>query len=238
MGVFPIINRINHSCEPNCSVHWNLKTKREELFVMKSVEANTELTISYVDMISNASTRHERQEYLEKHFGFLCDCSLCRVSGEQLVHDNQIRAKVGVFFVTWWRNLVFLSGKVSCIGPQVLWLVQQYQERSRNSERSNWLFLQLWLSTLQHLAILPLLLQSAVEDGGKIRISENVSQGWNSVSAVSRQRIRRIWKVSETESYIICWLMLFLWSKAILVLLISFQNFSIWWTNEMQGLVF
>ena len=111
MGVFPIINRINHSCEPNCSVHWNLKTKREELFVMKSVEANTELTISYVDMISNASTRHERQEYLEKHFGFLCDCSLCQVSGEQLVHDNHIRAKVGVFFVTWWRNLVFfLSG--------------------------------------------------------------------------------------------------------------------------------
>ena len=32
MGVFPVINRINHSCLPNCSAQWNPVTDREELF--------------------------------------------------------------------------------------------------------------------------------------------------------------------------------------------------------------
>ena len=38
MGVFPIINRINHSCAPNCSVHWNPTTNKEEVFLMKDLD--------------------------------------------------------------------------------------------------------------------------------------------------------------------------------------------------------
>ena len=68
MGVFPIINRINHSCEPNCSVQWNSATNKEEVFIMKELEQGEELTISYLDLINKAATRKERQEYLYKNF--------------------------------------------------------------------------------------------------------------------------------------------------------------------------
>ena len=94
MGVFPIINRINHACDPNCSVHWNVVTNKEELFIMRQVEAGEELTISYVDMITSAATRSERREYLERHFGFLCDCSLCSLTGQKLELDDKVREKV------------------------------------------------------------------------------------------------------------------------------------------------
>ena len=77
MGVFPIINRINHSCLPNCSVQWNPVTDKEELFTAREVEAGEELTICYLDMVTNVSSREERRDYLERHFGFLCNCPLC-----------------------------------------------------------------------------------------------------------------------------------------------------------------
>lgn len=94
MGVFPIINRINHSCDPNCSVHWNNVTNKEELYIMKRLEVGEELTISYVDMITHAATKMERREYLEKHFGFPCDCALCSLTGQKLEIDDKIREKV------------------------------------------------------------------------------------------------------------------------------------------------
>ena len=93
MGVFPIINRINHSCLPNCSVQWNPVTDREELFTTREVRAGEELTICYLDMVTNVSSREERRDYLERHFGFQCDCPLCSLTGEELRADDEIRLK-------------------------------------------------------------------------------------------------------------------------------------------------
>ena len=57
MGVFPVINRINHSCVPNCSVQWNPISDKEELFTVREVDAGEELTICYLDLVTNVSSR-------------------------------------------------------------------------------------------------------------------------------------------------------------------------------------
>ena len=98
MGVFPIINRINHSCLPNCSVQWNPITDREELFMVREVGPGEELTICYLDMVTNVCSREERRDHLERHFGFQCACPLCRLAGEELSRDDQIRIKVVILF--------------------------------------------------------------------------------------------------------------------------------------------
>ena len=98
MGVFPIINRINHSCLPNCSVQWNPITDREELFTVREVGPGEELTICYLDMVTNVCSREERRDHLERHFGFHCDCPLCRLAGEELRRDDLIRLKVVILF--------------------------------------------------------------------------------------------------------------------------------------------
>ena len=94
MGVFPVINRMNHACNPNCSAHWNKQTGRLEIFSMEDIEAGTELTITYLDMLSNQADREARQEYLSKHFYFLCKCRLCNLTGSQLDQDDTRRRQV------------------------------------------------------------------------------------------------------------------------------------------------
>ena len=115
MGVFPIINRINHSCVPNCSVQWNPVTDREELFTAREVGAGEELTICYLDMVTNVSSREERRDYLERHFGFQCDCPLCSLEGEELRADDEIRLKecslILFFSIQCWTFSLFSPGQ-------------------------------------------------------------------------------------------------------------------------------
>ena len=69
---------------------------------LTAVEAGTELTISYVDMVTAAASRQERRDYLDKHFHFSCQCELCSLQGDQLAEDDRIRLEVGV-------NIIFLK---------------------------------------------------------------------------------------------------------------------------------
>ena len=91
MGVFPVINRINHACLPNCCVRWDKHKDRLHLFSMQEIQAGAELTISYYDMLSNPPDRQSRQEYLSKHFYFTCNCSLCSLTGHNLDQDDTNR---------------------------------------------------------------------------------------------------------------------------------------------------
>ena len=97
MGVFPVINRMNHACIPNCCVHWNKQTDTLEVFSMENIQIGTELTISYIDLFSWAD-REARQEYLRKHFYFDCICRLCGLTGDRLVQDDHNRREVKLLY--------------------------------------------------------------------------------------------------------------------------------------------
>ena len=95
MGVFPQINRINHSCLPNCdqvfsdcsltpklsatAQSWDEEAKVERVTVTSDLEAGTELTTSYLDLASLGlePSWQARHQYLEDNCGFSCVCCLC-----------------------------------------------------------------------------------------------------------------------------------------------------------------
>ena len=91
MGVFPIINRINHSCLPNCHVHWDKDTRKAVVYVTSRLDVGSELTISYLDILTKTPGRRDRQSYLKHHFYFICSCVLCSLTGSQLEEDDKVR---------------------------------------------------------------------------------------------------------------------------------------------------
>ena len=91
MGVFPIINRINHSCLPNCHVHWDKDTRKAVVHVTSRLDVGSELTISYLDILTKTPGKQDRQTYLKHHFYFICNCVLCSLTGSQLEEDDKVR---------------------------------------------------------------------------------------------------------------------------------------------------
>ena len=66
----------NHSCYPNlCLITFrNLQIG----VAIRPVEKNEQLFITYRPLLENyTNTPKERQEFLQKHFGFKCECSKC-----------------------------------------------------------------------------------------------------------------------------------------------------------------
>ena len=72
-GVYPLAALLNHSCAPNCLLRY---THGGVLEVVASVdiEAGTELTHSYVDLVS---TTEIRRQQLQMTYGFHCTCVRC-----------------------------------------------------------------------------------------------------------------------------------------------------------------
>ncbi|KAF7357576.1 Aldehyde dehydrogenase [Mycena sanguinolenta] len=67
------ISRLNHSCSPNTSTHFDKPSLSHRLYAVRDIPAGEELTFSYVDT-ENPTT--ERQKNL-KPYGFVCTCSAC-----------------------------------------------------------------------------------------------------------------------------------------------------------------
>ena len=78
-GLFHTVNKVNHSCEPNCTqnhvigVPGNLPVV--ELTMNHGIPKGSEVTISYIDTDSSVA---ERQLNLKQHYSFDCRCSRCR----------------------------------------------------------------------------------------------------------------------------------------------------------------
>ncbi|RWA09261.1 hypothetical protein EKO27_g5831 [Xylaria grammica] len=79
-GVYPEISLINHSCIPNCHNAWNEETQRETIHAIKDIVAGEEITISY----GRGGPASERQAFLQRNFGFNCQCELCTLPREEL----------------------------------------------------------------------------------------------------------------------------------------------------------
>ncbi|KAJ7886625.1 hypothetical protein B0H14DRAFT_2498516 [Mycena olivaceomarginata] len=72
------ISRVNHSCIPNTTAHFDITSFSFQLFAVRDIEADEELTISYV---ATTDTTKERQTNLES-YGFQCSCAACLAPSE------------------------------------------------------------------------------------------------------------------------------------------------------------
>lgn len=74
-GLFPTVGLcVNHSCSPNSYYTYNTSSGCMEYRTIRTVAANEELTVSYVDIFQDTATR--REHLLNKRF-FLCRCERC-----------------------------------------------------------------------------------------------------------------------------------------------------------------
>ncbi|KAJ6466287.1 hypothetical protein C8R45DRAFT_1021183 [Mycena sanguinolenta] len=67
------ISRLNHSCSPNTSAHFDKPSLSHRLYAVRDIPAGEELTFSYLDTENPTA---ERQKAL-KPYGFVCTCSAC-----------------------------------------------------------------------------------------------------------------------------------------------------------------
>jgi len=71
--LFLVLSNANHSCDPNATV--SFRTPNGILVqAAKSIQANEEITISYVD---TTMERPHRMETLRVNYGFICNCEKC-----------------------------------------------------------------------------------------------------------------------------------------------------------------
>jgi hypothetical protein len=74
-GLFLEASRINHSCQPNAQHAWNDDLGHLTVHALRDIEADREITISYISGISPGFV--ERQRHLMDAFSFTCVCKLC-----------------------------------------------------------------------------------------------------------------------------------------------------------------
>jgi hypothetical protein len=74
-GLFLEASRINHSCQPNAQHTWNDDFGQLTVHALRDIEADSEITISYISGISPGYA--ERQRHLMNTFSFACSCELC-----------------------------------------------------------------------------------------------------------------------------------------------------------------
>lgn len=73
-----ILGLINHSCEPNASVRFELGTNELSIVANEDiVSPGTEVTICYFDECMLLRGVHSRRKYLREYYLFVCKCPRC-----------------------------------------------------------------------------------------------------------------------------------------------------------------
>ncbi|KAF8806683.1 SET domain-containing protein [Phlegmacium glaucopus] len=75
-GVYPLLNRCNHSCGPNAAIQWNLATLSASLYALRPIRTGEEILKTYIDPVL---PRASRVATLLKNYRFSCDCPWCDV---------------------------------------------------------------------------------------------------------------------------------------------------------------
>ncbi|KAK4112494.1 SET domain-containing protein [Canariomyces notabilis] len=91
MGLFSDLARFNHDCKPNAFIHFSETTLAMTVWAARDIEPGEEITITYS---AAGMTSKERQQTLEKVWGFKCQCSLCTSSPEALNASDTRRAQI------------------------------------------------------------------------------------------------------------------------------------------------
>lgn len=80
-GIFFLLSRFNHSCQPNTEYFWNTEDEewKQEVRAVRRIKKGEELTVCYRSFWPNNKT--ERQEVM-RQYNFDCLCEGCNVSKE------------------------------------------------------------------------------------------------------------------------------------------------------------
>jgi hypothetical protein len=77
-AIYPMLARLNHSCEPNTRQEFDIETLEEVLYASEDIAAGDQLFDSYTDLDASVKTRRKE---LRKYYRFDCDCPRCMREG-------------------------------------------------------------------------------------------------------------------------------------------------------------
>ncbi|KAJ7641074.1 hypothetical protein FB45DRAFT_899388 [Roridomyces roridus] len=73
-GVCNMISRLNHSCSPNVITQWSMLKFSFQVFAVRDIAADEELTYRYINIEASTAQRNEKL----KPYDFVCACSSCK----------------------------------------------------------------------------------------------------------------------------------------------------------------
>ncbi|KAJ7641067.1 hypothetical protein FB45DRAFT_899372 [Roridomyces roridus] len=73
-GVGNLVSRLNHSCSRNVTAHWNMLTFSFQVFAVRDIAADEELTYQYCPIEGSTAERNEQL----KPYDFICACPSCK----------------------------------------------------------------------------------------------------------------------------------------------------------------
>eukprot|EP01065_Artemidia_motanka_P010683 TRINITY_DN15698_c0_g1_i4.p2 TRINITY_DN15698_c0_g1~~TRINITY_DN15698_c0_g1_i4.p2 ORF type:complete len:316 (+),score=93.48 TRINITY_DN15698_c0_g1_i4:412-1359(+) len=85
VALYQVAACLNHSCRPNCKLKPPSGAVRAEVYALRDLVAEEELTISYIDEVKLAGQPFTRAAAV-KSYGFTCDCAACDV--ERSLHAS------------------------------------------------------------------------------------------------------------------------------------------------------
>lgn len=89
-AMFKEISRVNHACVPNTQGNFNTNLGAFTIHSLKPIEADEEITVSYVE--TYATVRQSRQNALYAGYGFECECLACDLSRKSARDGERKRA--------------------------------------------------------------------------------------------------------------------------------------------------
>jgi hypothetical protein len=91
-AVFFNAGRLNHSCVPNCSVSWDRSTGMLNVYALRYILGDTELTIAYDECFSDPW--QARREGLKLKYGFDCICEACNMASPLMIETEAKRLRM------------------------------------------------------------------------------------------------------------------------------------------------
>lgn len=138
-GIFPTYARCNHSCAPNAVARFNHSTWSMELRPTRNIPENTEILVSYVDVLL---PRLKRRAQLHTVYGFICHCKICSLPDLKSLESDSRREKIASnrsnatslsaltssSFQTWRNSADFATYPTTIISKSVAAIVMTTQE--------------------------------------------------------------------------------------------------------------
>ncbi|EEB08475.1 histone lysine methyltransferase Set5 [Schizosaccharomyces japonicus yFS275] len=93
-GLFLLGSRMNHDCSPNVKHTWNDTLDGVTVHAVRDIQKGEEILTTYIDL---QKPKGERRKLLQAHFGFLCLCSACSMTGTPAKHSDQRRKELAYY---------------------------------------------------------------------------------------------------------------------------------------------
>ncbi|EIW54878.1 SET domain-containing protein [Trametes versicolor FP-101664 SS1] len=107
-AVFVLGSRFNSSCDPNVNNYWNEGQGKITFWAVRDIAEGEELLISYGEHFAGRDARRAR---LKMQFGFVCECTACSRTDEDLKASDERRVTIGNLY-----NEIGQYGAVPAVG--------------------------------------------------------------------------------------------------------------------------